>query len=363
MSLDDGLTKLIGGLYEAVYDKAKWDAAIAEILRRSGSRMAVMSSIDLRQRSFIGSQLHGLQESSVETGREEYAAGMYALDPGLNWARANPSAGFCDTAAIIPPSCYREHPFIKWSKRRFGTTHWRFFYTSPLDDLSFGLSLHAQGTNRPHKRRELPLQMLLFENLERAIRLAVRPPNFAADDAALIVVDGEGRALELSARADSLIRNSDPLTICAGIVTARSDAADEALHRAISAAADLSSGELPSRVIRLNSARGKSDLAAIVSHFPPSLNHLPMPKPSALIRLIELDRPRQLCSYSQLFDFSPRQTDIAAALLEGHSIESMSATLGISRNTARNHLQALFRKTRTNRQSDLIRVLARLAGC
>ena len=56
-----------------------------------------------------------------------------------------------------------------------------------------------------------------------------------------------------------------------------------------------------------------------------------------------------------------RRRGIASALLEGHSIESMAATLGVSRNTARNHVQALFRKTQTNRQSDLIRLLDRLA--
>jgi len=39
----------------------------------------------------------------------------------------------------------------------------------------------------------------------------------------------------------------------------------------------------------------------------------------------------------------------------------MAVLLGISRNTVRNHLQALFEKTETNRQSHLIQVLERVS--
>ena len=134
------------------------------------------------------------------------------------------------------------------------------------------------------------------------------------------------------------------------------------LERAIRAAVDLSSGERPGRGVRIRRNSGKPDLLVVVSRFPQSHDHLPRPVACALVRLIELDmRPEHLSEHSHLFDLSPRETEIASALLEGHSIESMAATLGVSRNTARNHVQALFRKTQTNRQSDLIRLLDRLA--
>ena len=72
-------------------------------------------------------------------------------------------------------------------------------------------------------------------------------------------------------------------------------------------------------------------------------------------------RSEHLSEHSHLFDLTPRETEVASALLEGHSINSMSEALGMSRNTARNHLQALFQKTRTNRQADLLRMLDRFA--
>ena len=61
-----------------------------------------------------------------------------------------------------------------------------------------------------------------------------------------------------------------------------------------------------------------------------------------------------------LFDLSPREIEVAQALLSGHSLESICALLAISRNTVKAHLQSIFRKTGTNRQSELVHLLCNL---
>lgn len=362
MSLDEGLSKFLGGLYDVVHEREGWQTAIAEVIRRSGSRRAVISSVDLRRKNIVDIQFHGPEDSATETGVREYAEGMSALDPALNWAHQHPAAGCCETTAILPAQDYYDHPFIKWSRSRFGTLHWNTFYTEPAEDLSFALAFHAPPDAGPPTRDQASLQGLLFENLERAVRLAARPPNFAADDSALIAIDATGRLLSLSQRAEELLRDADGLAIREGHLTAHSPQAARLLRRAIGAAIDPSSGKRSGRGVRVDRDSGKPDLLVVVSRFPPSLGHLPAPVAAALVRLIELDmRPKYLSEHSHLFDLSPRETQVAGALLEGHSIASLAATLGVSRNTARNHVQALFRKTRTNRQSDLMRVLDRIA--
>lgn len=362
MSLDDGLSKFLGGLYEAVQDRQAWWSAIAEIMRRTGSRRAVLGSADLRRHQITDIQFHGPEDSSTEAGIREYAEEMSGLDPVFNWASRNPATQMCDSAAVVPRNDYCAHPFIKWSRSRFGTLHWRAFYTPPVDDLSFTFSFHAPTDDGPHTREQLPLQALLFENLERAVRLAARPPNFAADDSALVAIDSTGRPLSLSQRAEEILRDEDGIVIRDGHLTSDRPEVARQLEHAIRAAVDLSSGAPLGRGVRIRRNAGKSDLLVVVSPFPASQNHLPRPVAGALVRLIQLDMgPEHLSEHSHLFDLSPRETDIASALLEGHSIESMAAALGVSRNTARNHVQALFRKTQTNRQSDLIRLLDRIA--
>jgi DNA-binding CsgD family transcriptional regulator len=362
MSLDDGFSSFLGGIYEAVHEPEGWRTAMADVIRRSASRRVVINTVDLRRKAIVDIQFHGPEDSAVETGIREYAEEMSASDPSFSWAQDHPNAGISETAAILTEQEHSEHPFIKWSKSRFGTLHWRTFYTQPVDDLSFAVAFHAPPDEGPPSRDQLPLQSLLFENLERAVRLAARPPNFAADDSALIAIDAAGRPLSLSQRAEELLREAEGLTISGGQLTARIPKTAMLLRRAIRAAVDPSSAEPMGTGVRIHRNSGKRDLLVVVSPFPPSLDHLPRPRPAALVRLIELEmREENLSERSHLFNLSPRETEVASALLEGHSIASMAAALGVSRNTARNHVQALFRKTSTNRQSDLMRVLDRIA--
>jgi DNA-binding CsgD family transcriptional regulator len=114
--------------------------------------------------------------------------------------------------------------------------------------------------------------------------------------------------------------------------------------------------------VRLRRRSGRSDWLALTSPYPRFLEHLPVPTPSVIVRILELEaRPTLSEVHADLFHFTHREIEIASALLEGHSIDSLAARLGISRNTARVHLQSLFRKTDTNRQSDLVRMLSTIA--
>ena len=362
MSFDDGLSAFLGRLYEDVHDQDAWSSSIAEVLRRTDSSMFVVSSVDLRRKAYADVQFYGRQDSSVETGFREYIEEMAELDPTLNYAHENPEAGTYTSTQLITDGDYLDHPFIKWSRARFGSVYWRAFYASPVDDLSFAVSYHRPGDAGEPSSEQLRLQMLLFENLERAARLAARPPNFADDDSALIAIDAGGRILSLSQRAEDILAVSDSLMMSDGLLIAQRADDNRLLRRAIRAALDPSSGERPGRGVRIKRHAGKSDMLVVVSRFPPCLNHLPMPTPAALVRLIELEMGSQhLREHSHMFELTPQETNVASALLEGHSIDSLAAALVISRNTARNHVQALFRKTETNRQSDLIRVLDRIA--
>ena len=77
--------------------------------------------------------------------------------------------------------------------------------------------------------------------------------------------------------------------------------------------------------------------------------------PATILRIREQCNARPV--QAELFGFTPREAEVATLLTEGHSLESLGNTFGIARNTVRIHLQALFRKTGTNRQADLVRSL------
>lgn len=62
-----------------------------------------------------------------------------------------------------------------------------------------------------------------------------------------------------------------------------------------------------------------------------------------------------------LFDFTPAEARVAIALGEGASVDDAARRLGVSRETVRTHLRAIFSKTGVSRQSALVRLLAGLS--
>jgi DNA-binding CsgD family transcriptional regulator/PAS domain-containing protein len=358
MSLDEGLSRFIGSLYEAVYDPDAWKLAIAQLMDRTGSRIAFISSVDLRQREFSRTDFYAPEESAVDTGIREYSEETYGIDPSLIWAAEHPEAGVCETSSIIPRADYLDHPFIKWNKSRFGTTHWRVMYTKPADDLSFSLSLHPPAEVGPAPRELRALHRLLFEHMERALRLAVRPPDLSRDKGAILALDRNGCVVAMSPRAEALLAANDGLS-----------SNDRQLHGLDRTAAVEFRAAVRSAVrggcgagVRLKRRSGKPDWLALVSPYPQSLDHLPIPSTAAVVRIVEPNGGGRLATeHAQLFELTSRELAVAEALLEGHSLESLASSLGISRNTARVHLQSLFQKTATNRQVDLVHLLAEIA--
>lgn len=362
MSLDDDLSQLIGQIYEAALDRESWAKVINEIMVRTRSRVGFVSSVDLRQGAFNRSFFYAPEESRVETGVREYAEQIYAIDPALEWAMAHPSAGMCETSAIISRSDAMAHPFFKWQNDRLGTTHFCVMYNQPVDDMSFSLSLHPATADGPPSKASCNLQRLLFGHMERALRLAARPPDFSRDTGAVIALDRYGRMVACSARADELIAMADGIAIDGRHIVATNPESSASLRHAINSALDTQRAGGSGGGVRIKRTSGRPSWLALTSPYPRFLEHLPIPTPAVVVRILENEaHPTLLEKHADLFQLTNREIEVGCALLEGHSIDSLAAHLGISRNTARVHLQALFRKTETNRQSDLIRVLSEVA--
>ena len=64
----------------------------------------------------------------------------------------------------------------------------------------------------------------------------------------------------------------------------------------------------------------------------------------------------------KLFDFTPAETQLALQLADGLALEEAADELGISKNTARAHLRAVFSKTGVTRQATLVRMLLSSVG-
>jgi DNA-binding CsgD family transcriptional regulator len=84
--------------------------------------------------------------------------------------------------------------------------------------------------------------------------------------------------------------------------------------------------------------------------------------PAAFVLLTDPDREtsRPQWMLRGLYGLSAAETAIADRLMRGDTPEQAAAALDIKLSTARWHLSALFRKTDTRRQAELVRLLLSL---
>lgn len=64
---------------------------------------------------------------------------------------------------------------------------------------------------------------------------------------------------------------------------------------------------------------------------------------------------------TQFFNLTAAESRLAAWLMAGGNLANYAREVGVSRNTARNQLQAIFQKVQVNRQAELVTVLLETA--
>lgn len=82
---------------------------------------------------------------------------------------------------------------------------------------------------------------------------------------------------------------------------------------------------------------------------------------AVFIRRAEVDMRSGLQVLARRYDFTPREADVLQAIVGVRGIPQVSVLLGISTRTAKAHLHSVFAKTGTDRQADLIKLVAGFA--
>ena len=85
------------------------------------------------------------------------------------------------------------------------------------------------------------------------------------------------------------------------------------------------------------------------------------PGPLALVTVHDPQTPLRLDTdgLADLFALTPAELRVTEVLVDGHSPATAAQLLSLSEGTVRTHLRAIFKKTGTHRQAELVRLLTR----
>ena len=79
---------------------------------------------------------------------------------------------------------------------------------------------------------------------------------------------------------------------------------------------------------------------------------------AVFVHQASLEAPSGVETMSKLFRLSPSERRVLAALVEVGGVAAAAEVVGLGEATVKTHLQRLFAKTGTNRQTDLVKLVA-----
>jgi len=171
----------------------------------------------------------------------------------------------------------------------------------------------------------------------------------------IALIDRIRRVQFANRRAHAICEETDGLRLEGRelIATAAADAArlDMAMRRVLT--------DKRGAILRLARTSGRRPLAVSISSLASADAALGAAMPAVLVLIMDPDRCVELAPEHliQAYDLTPAEARVTQLLVQGSEIDGIAHKLGIRRETARTHLRRVLAKTRTHRQSELIRQL------
>jgi len=180
---------------------------------------------------------------------------------------------------------------------------------------------------------------------------------------ATVAVDRNGLILFANHLAEVLLREGEGLGVVQGRLVSSDLRVGARLAFMIQGVADTAAGRAAASAgggIAIHRSEGRLPLSILVAPFGPRIAGVGAPLPAALIFIRDPEILSVVAAIlPDLYGLTPAQAAVAAKLADGLTQADVAASLRISLHTARDHLKAIFAKTGTSHQSQLVALLLR----
>lgn len=354
---DKTYDELISSIYASVLDEKSWLGLLEQLAKATGRREGSLLSYDNRAGMAPRLVSSCSQESQLDYGH------YYTLDPTQRFTLTRQVGSWYHDAEEYGLSSMRFDPFYQEFMRNHGQRAISCIKLYEQGSTGAYLSLlTALDANLPTDSQQRILQRL-SPHLMRAARMSSRIQQLELDvsHSQLLLeqsgtpqwlIDADGRVLYCNAAAERRMSEPDfPLCERQGRLTCTQEPALPGLLRAAcgkvgAARASLLPMPALGSELLVTPVRAEGRL------------RLDIAQPLTLVALLSGQPRAELLV--ELFACTPAEVRLADLIARGLGAEECATRLGVSINTVRSQLRALFRKTDTERQGELAGLLARL---
>jgi DNA-binding CsgD family transcriptional regulator/PAS domain-containing protein len=358
--------------YAAATGSGSWESALDAMLAVSGFDGAALFVADktiMPLSTQAPQPVHGLWRNLNHAAQDDYARHWFKHDPRFLYMLANPGQRILHDYLHTPEAQIDRDPYYAWYLRRQDTRYYIGGQSDPVLSFAAGLTLHRRGSKGAASDTDIATFTQLFAHVERALEIEYRLHRAAAtmtdNDVAwqrnasgVVLLTRHLRVVHANPAARAIMARADALTLGATLgAMRRADHAALQKTLALAAAAGLPP---PLRVARSTLQRDY-----IVTAFPvtPREGLFKDWSTSVCVLIADPDAtpvmPEKILR--QVFGLTAAEVRLLALLAGGSSVEQASQLLEVSQATIRTQLAALFRKTGTSRQGELIRLALALS--
>lgn len=363
--------ELIARLYASAVGEASWGDTLtraAELFRSDVSIIQVSDS----QGVALAVEVHG---RSQEFAAEFYPSEIYANDPRVPLLKASPLGEVYHDHSLWKPEEMERDPRCEHSCEVLEVKH----------QLGVRLQLAGGGyagfallrTEQEGYASEAALRSLrrLVPHIEQACSLGDVLEYGAATRAALlealtrktdgvILLGASGQPTFMNDAARKVLAANDGLAVSVGDFVTRRGPETRTLQHMIGEVVGVPWMSATSAGGRMLVTR-PSGLRPYVLHVmpaPPVERFLARRSVACVIYvqdLAETETPTATC-LTETFGLTEREADLAVELVRTSNLAQAAANARMAVNTARNHLQSIFRKTGTTNQTEAVQLIGRL---
>ena len=368
MPLEEQLSALIGDIYDAALDPALWPAALRGAASFVGGMAGSLYTKDATSKSgYIHYDDGVLERRYIDLYFEKFVK----FDPTTTRHFFTAVEQAVSTADIMLYDEFAKTRFYQeWARPQHLVDHLSAVLDKSLTSVSlFGVFRHERdGLVDDEARRRMAL---IVPHVRRAVLIGRVLEQKATETAALadaldtiragmFLIDASGHIAHANTAAHALLAAGTLFRGPAGRLTAVDGSSDHALHDIVAGASGGDAGvgtrgiALPltasdgtryvAHVLPLTSgARKRAGYAAVAALF---------------VQKAILDQPSVPEVLLKAYGLTPTELRVLLAVVEIGGAPEVAEALGIAETTVKFHLKALFEKTGSHRQADLIKLVA-----
>jgi DNA-binding CsgD family transcriptional regulator len=365
---------LTNDIYGAVLDKARW----LDVLRQTTQFVGAQAGVLLWRSEVSGAAdpvycSFGIEPSYAESYAERYAK----LDPLMVAMFSREIGEVASATELVPRSEFVESRFYKdWAQPQ----GWAQSVQANLDKspTSFVyLSLWRNGSSGSVRWQTMDRLRLLAPHLRRAVLVRKLVDRHAAEAATLgdtldgigpglFFVNADAHILEANANGRAMLEQGTLVRAHGGRLVPVARDAEQELTEIFCRfeKGDAASSVRPASVL-LSARAGEP----FVAHVLPLMERTRRRTGSAytavaavFVQKASFDLPSSREIIAKSYKLTPMELRVLFAIVQEGGVPKVSDAMGISVTTVRTHLGRLFAKTSTDRQADLVKLVAAYAN-